>query len=207
MTESTGEVLAIYPTRESAEAAARRARDLGVPDGRILIGDPNDQIEALRLEMEDELEETLPLPGTALIPERAAKGAGITIGIATLIGAVLLAPFGLINWGTMGVGGRVLVAALIGAVAGATAGYIGAALAVKPDQPMDAERGVILRVESDAPEVIEALKAEGPIRIDVERRQASERTGEILDDDDNSVTGVVKDITENLRNPEGEWRR
>ena len=75
--------------------------------------------DALRAEQQDEIAQSW--FGLGLLTDGQLRGgiAGIVIG--GLVGAVVFLPLGLFSWGSLGLGWRLGVAALCGALAGSTA--------------------------------------------------------------------------------------
>ena len=127
-------------------------------------------VDSITSEMREETREgfIVPTAGVAVTKEMA-KGLRITVPLAAAIGALVLLPLSLIPWNDTHWWQRALLAAAIGSLSGATIGTIvGASLAVKgPNEPLAAERGVVLRIDSTDDQVIDLVRAEQPLRIDL----------------------------------------
>ena len=163
---------ATFPDRERADRAAAEARDQGL---RVVVGDVTDERAVLRAEMRDEMESTVMGAGNVgPFTKGMTKGIVRWVPVATAIGAVFGGLIGLIPWGFgMSTLGRVLMGVAIGAVAGATAGFVGGG-AFQPqehDSPqLDAERGFTVAVpvssEEEARRARAVLGAADPLRLD-----------------------------------------
>jgi hypothetical protein len=166
------QVIAVYRD----EQQARRVVDALERDavaGEVHIGEQADEQQALRNEMQEEMEHTVVGPGNVgPFTKEAAKGAGVGTMGAAVFGALAALPFGLLEFGPT-LWQRFLVAAAVGAVAGATVGFVagGGLAAVGPAEPLAAERGVTVAVtvpRGDATEQVARLLAQGePLRLDV----------------------------------------
>lgn len=112
--------------RSPSDAAAR-------PDARPPA--PDDQAAAQR----DELDDVGAVgPSMPAIPESMTRGATFGIGIGALVGAVILSPFSAIPFFEMAFGARLLIAVIVGAVAGAAVGavfFAGANAELDSDSP------------------------------------------------------------------------
>ena len=165
------ELVAVFRSQGEADEAARRLHSIGVDDAAISVGDPRDEITSLKAEMRDELTEgwILPQAGLALTKE-GAKGLSIVTVYAAIIGAVVAAPFAFIDFG-LTFAGRLVLLVLVGLAFGAAVGLvIGPALASKrPEEPMAAQRGVVVHVHRDSERIRSVLTDLRPVRLD-ERR-------------------------------------
>ncbi|HEX2039810.1 MAG TPA: hypothetical protein VHF47_08780 [Acidimicrobiales bacterium] len=167
------EVMAVFPDEAQARRAAEAVERSGVATD-VRIGAPADEQQALRNEMQEEMEHTVAGPGNVgPFTREMAKGAGVGTPAATVFGAIAALPFGLLEFGPT-MWQRFLVAAVVGAVAGATVGFVaGGGLSVvgPAAAPLTAERGVTLAVRVPAGEATErvarVLADAGPLRLDV----------------------------------------
>lgn len=75
-----------------------------------------------------------------------------------------------------------------------------------PDEPLAAERGVTVRVGASQDEVVAALEEEEPIRLDTVA-PSGRKTSTVETEDERTSDGVVQDLKENVRQPEGDWSR
>lgn len=162
-------LIGVYPDDRTAGVAARAARDAGADPSGIHVDDPYDGATALRAEMREELEHSWFSPQVgALYPKESARSAALVLPVLALLGALVMLPFGFIEFGDMALWTRLLVMAIIGAVAGGAVGAIaGPGLGVRrPDDPLAAERGHVVRVDDSSPAVARALVDAGAIRVD-----------------------------------------
>lgn len=80
---------------------------------------------AARAEQQKEARDSFVSPqASVVLTEESAKGIALILPICVLLGAVLAAPLGFIEFGDLGVGARVLIAAVSGAVAGLVVGFV-----------------------------------------------------------------------------------
>jgi len=188
---------------EQVPAVVEALHREGLDPDAVAVGDRDDAVGALRAEMQQETNDAWisPQAGLAYSKESARGGAGLTVLLAA-IGGVLFAPFGLIPMGDLPLWSRILLMAAIGVFAfGAIGAVAGPALSVRrPNDPMAAERGVTVRVASDAPNVTRAMVAAHPIRLDrVDATGATLST--VSTEDDGGPGGVARSMAEHLRDP------
>lgn len=172
------ELVAVFRDDHAAEAAADAVRRMGVDPGRIRVGEEGDEVASLRAEMREEIEHTIAGPGSfGPFTKEMAKGAAAGVVLATVAGAVLALPLGLIDVGGLSLPARLVIAAVVGAAAGATLGFVlGGGLGAKgPGDKLAVERGVAVGVRlggrERADEVVAALEEQKPIRLDVVSRR------------------------------------
>jgi hypothetical protein len=166
--EADRELLVVYRSREQADAGRDALRRAGVPDGEIHIDREPDRVASLRAEMHEELTEAWVVPNAAVIYTKESArglltGSVIGIGIGLVLAAVAAIPDYAATYPT-----RFVVCALVAVAFGATIGMVaGAGTASKrPGQLPAAERGTLLRVERDTPEIRRLLAELHPIRMD-----------------------------------------
>lgn len=163
-------LVAVYPSRSTATAAARAARHAGATD--VEVGSHDWDLASLLGEMRDETEHAAMGPGSVgPWPENVGKSILGNSMLYGIVGAILLLPFGLIPLGGLPTIARLGIAAGIGAFAGSVFGLtLGAGLgAPDPDEPMAAERGVTvgLHANTDREDAVRAaLDSLDPIRVD-----------------------------------------
>ncbi len=171
-------LIGVFRDEQAAKEAADAAAEAGVDRSRIRIGERVDQVASLRGEMSEEMGNTVAGPGNVgPFTKESTKGIAVTTPVATLVGAVLALPLALlpIPFGDLGLGLRLVIAAVVGAAAGATLGLVlGGGLAAKgPGDQLASERGVTLGISFDdteeADRVAGALRQRQPIRLDVMR--------------------------------------
>ncbi len=171
---SDDEVVAVFRDQPTAAAAADAVQRTGVEPGRIRVGEERDEVASLRGEMREEMEHTVAGPGNVgPFTKEMAKGTLAGVAAATVAGAVLALPLALIDVGGLALSARLVIAAVVGAVGGATLGFVlGGGFGAKgPDEQLAVERGVVVGVRLDgreqAEQVTAALKEQQPIRLDV----------------------------------------
>jgi hypothetical protein len=193
------ELVAVFRSQGEADEAARRLHSIGVDDAAITVGDQRDEITSLKAEMREELTEgwILPQAGMALT-KQGAKGLGIVTISAAVIGAVVAAPFAFIDFG-LSFGGRLVLLVLIGLAFGAAVGLvIGPALASKrPDEPMAAQRGVVVRVHRDSEQIRSVLTDLQPVRVDEIKGRVP--TGTVTTEETQTASGIVQDLEAGAR--------
>jgi hypothetical protein len=198
--EAQRDLVVVYPTEHEAETAADRLTDIGVPSADIRIGAESDQIAALRAEMREELTQAwiVPSAGVAATKE-AAKGTFYLGTIATLVALVIAVPLAFIDYGgTLGI--RLVTHVVIALIFGGLIGFIlgGARNAKPPNELMAAQRGTVLRVRHDTPEIRAALTDSGPIRVD-EIGADGTPLDTVVTEGDTSDAGVAQEMRSNLR--------
>lgn len=208
MPESRGRhLLGVFQNRAAAESAIESARAAGADDEEIHVGRREDTTASLRSEMRAEVEDSWFSPQAAFIlTKKATKGAIVAILVLGAVGAVIGAAAAFAFPSGMALWTRLLAFAGVGALGGATAGFIiGASGAQKGSQKrLAAERGVTVRVKSTAPEVEQALSEEKPIRLDVIEADGTPTGTTVTTEEDRSDEGVVEDLERALREPERE---
>ena len=204
------EALGVFKDRQSAEAAAERARDAGGDDSGIRVGDEADSRASLEAEMREEMEESWLSPQAALVTTKeAAKGMSVVIPIAAAVGVLVALPFAfLITFGGASRVLRLVIAVVTGGLGGASVGFIvGGGMAIKgPDEPLAAERGVTVRAPAARKEVVEALAEEEPVRLDTVA-PSGRKTSTVRTEEEQEPDGVTEDLAQNARQPEGDWSR
>lgn len=162
-------VVAVFNTREDADAAARAAREAGAQE--IRVGDERDAAVSMTGEMREEVEHTFVGPGNiGPFTKEMAKGHRVGIPLGTAIGTVIALPLAFLPIGTAGIVVKLILAAIVGAIAGFTVAFVAAGGFAKPPAPMAAERGVTVSVlasdDARATEVADVLSRHAPIRVD-----------------------------------------
>ncbi len=202
------ESLGVYKDRQDAEAAAERAQRAGVDPSQINIGDEADSKASIKAEMREEMEEAWLSPQAAFVATKeAAKGLSLVTPVAAVLGVVITLPLAFIfTFGGAPLWVRVLIAVATGAIGGGTVGFVvGGGMAMKgPDEPLAAEGGVTVRVGAAHDDVVAALEEEEPIRLDTVA-PSGRKTSTVETEDERTSDGVVQDLKENVRQPEGDW--
>ncbi|HSH58695.1 MAG TPA: hypothetical protein VK988_03440 [Acidimicrobiales bacterium] len=204
------EALGVYKDQEEAEAAAEQVRRAGVDGSQIRIGDEADSKASLQAEMREEMEEAWLSPQAAFVATKeAAKGLSLVTPVAAVLGVLVTLPLALIfDLGGAPLWVRLLIAVATGVIGGGTVGFVvGGGMAMKgPDEPLAAERGVTVRVPAASGEVVDAMEDEDPIRLDTVA-PSGRKTSTVETEDERTPDGVVQNLAQNARQPEGDWSR
>lgn len=162
-------LVSVFATEEEARAAARAVEDAGA---RTEIGSSVGEVASLEAEMQQEMDDTIAGPGN-VGPFTKEMSKGIALGVTgwALVCTVLALPLAFVPFGEVPFSARLVVAAALGAVTGATIGFVfgGGKGAEGPRETLAAERGVTLVVEADEAtleRVASTLAARRPIRLD-----------------------------------------
>lgn len=165
-------LVAVYESRDAAERARAAAAEAGAPDATIAIAVDEDDpavVAALRAEMQEETGRALVAPQAGMVFTREAMRTGAAVTVPLIVVCAMLAlPLAAFSWGGAALWIRLVAAGLIGAAFGGTVGVIaGPALGAKrPEEPLAAQRGVVLQVSAWTPEVEGAISRTEPIRLD-----------------------------------------
>lgn len=166
--EAERELLVVYPDADHAEQARQALLRVGVADDAIRIDAEPDHVASLRAEMHEELTRAWVVPNAAVAYTkegfRGLVAASIIGSVIGLVAAVFLA---IPDFGSTYLT-RLVVFAIVGVAFGATVGMVaGPGLGSRrPDEQAAAERGTLLRVAHDSPELRSLLGDLDPIRID-----------------------------------------
>ncbi len=160
--------------------------------------------------MREEMEEAWLSPQAAFVATKeAAKGLSLVTPVAAVLGVLITVPLAFI----FDLGGapqwlRLVIAVATGAIGGGTVGFVvGGGMAMKgPDEPLAAERGVTVRVPAAGNEVVAAMEAEEPIRLDTVA-PSGRKTSTVETEEERKPEGVVQNLAQNAREPEGDWSR
>jgi len=159
-------LVALFADDAEAEAAVRGLVDAGIEPGAIRVGDERDRIGALQGEMRAEVGGA---GRTTTRPTKeSARGAGAGTLVFGAVGAVLALPLALLLFGSLPLGAGLLAAALVGAAAGSTVGFIlgGAETEKGAEREPAAERGVTVGVRHE-PATEAVLGSADVLRLDV----------------------------------------
>ena len=199
--EAERELLVVYPTRDRAEEAVRALRDAGIADADIRVDAEPDHIASLRAEMHEEMTRAWVVPNAAVAyTKESARG----LVLATLVGSavgLLAAPLLAIpDFGTTYLN-RLIIFAIVGIAFGATVGLVaGPGLGSRrPDEPAAAERGTLLRVSHDSPELRRILGDLHPIRMDEVGHDDQPIAAVATEGEDRLVKDTVEDLGVHLQ--------
>lgn len=173
MTTDTREIIGVFRTPEAARAAADAAAKAASTMNAPRVGNAEDGVASLKAEMREEMQHTTAGAGNVgPFTKEMTKGLSRGTVIGIFVGAVLALPLGFIEWMSLGLVPRLLIAAAVGAAAGATVGFMAGGFTAKgPAIPMAAERGTTVTIDVRTPQeieaVTEAMRRHDPIRIDL----------------------------------------
>jgi hypothetical protein len=171
-------IVAVFRDTEAAERAARVAEEAGVDRADITVGAADDEVASLRGEMREEINLSVTAPGNVgPFTKEMTKTMAWGVPVFTVIGALVLLPFGFIPFGDLSLPTRLVIAAVCGAFGGATYGFVAAGGVAHGDEErpggtsLAAERGVVVGVRAPDPalldEVGRRLAGADPIRVDL----------------------------------------
>ena len=166
--EAERELLVVFPDRDHAERAVTALREAGIPEADIRIDAEPDHVAALRAEMHEELTRAWVVPNAGVAyTKESARGLVATVLIGSAVGLVAAFLLAIPDWGSNYLT-RLIIFAIIGVTFGSTIGLVaGPGLgARRPDELAAADRGTILRVSHDSPELRSLLGDLDPIRMD-----------------------------------------
>ena len=165
----------------------------------MAVAQRSDEIASVKAEMQDEMDEswTSPQAGVAY-PKEAAKGLAILMPVCCVVGGLLVGAFGFVHISGVPLWARLLVAASIGVLMGGTVALVAAPAlaATRPDDPLAGERGVVVRVDGARPDVVEALIASDPIRLDRLRASDLTRLETVAVRDRSGLASLVSDVVD-----------
>ena len=166
-------LVAVFPTDEAARAAGDAVG--GLPGVTVDLHAGRDELAAMRGEMFEEMQHTVPgASATGPITKEMQQGAIPGSLLATVIGAVIALPLGLIPLGALQLGLRLLIAAAVGALVGSLWGFFAGGAArwetEVDDKHLAVEDGVTLGVwvadDRSLERVNDELRRHHPIRVD-----------------------------------------
>jgi hypothetical protein len=202
MTGGRRELVAVFESHAQAEEAVRRLRAAGLPEHEIHLDGREDEATALRGTMRDELERSWLSPQAGLVlTKRMTKGILTVSPLFVAIGVVLALPLAFLAFDGMALWTRLLTVVVLGALAGGTVGFIvgaGEAEKGKPD-PLEPERGTVLRVGADSDDARRLLTEADPIRLDVVATDGSPLGPVVSEEEDESV---VENLERAWREPD-----
>jgi hypothetical protein len=161
-------LVGVFKDEKAAEEAATAARDAGAADVRV--GQPENEVAALRSEMRQEAAEVKP----GFTTPQMAWSVPLWTVAATLVGVAAATPLAFLDEGDLPLATRLVIVIVIGAVIGGTVGlifgilwsggYEGRRRVPKPD--LAAERGVVVGAQESSGQVGPALAGQDPTRLD-----------------------------------------
>ena len=173
MATDTREIIGVFRSPESARAAADAAARVTSGTVAPRVGAAGDDVTSLKAEMREEMQHTTAGAGNVgPFTKEMTKGLSRGTAVGIVVGAVLALPLGFIEWMSIGLVPRLLIAAAVGAAAGATVGFMAGGFTAKgPAMQMAAERGttvvIDVRTPAEIEAVTEAMRQHDPIRIDL----------------------------------------
>lgn len=199
--EADRDLLVVLPTREEAEEAVRQLVAAGISEDDVQIDQEPDRVASLRAEMHQELSQAWVVPNAGVAyTKEAARGlvAGNVIGIALGVAAAFplaLLPVGNSYWV------RFLIFAVVGAAMGGTIGLVAGpgVASTRPNDPPAIEKGTLLRVRHDSPELRALLADLHPIRMDEIRSSDDAPIAAVDLAESGSLHDTAEDLARNIR--------
>jgi hypothetical protein len=170
--EATQKLVAVFTDQRAADAAVEAVRRSGVAAASIAVGSSLDERTALQGEMREEMEHTTAGPGNiGPFTKEMSKGLSVGTLIGIVVGVALAVPFAFFTFTDESLVIRLIIAASVGAAAGATVGFVGGGgfAAKSPNEELAAERGVTISITDPPESVVGVLERFDPIRIDIVR--------------------------------------
>lgn len=200
--EADRDLLVVLPSREVAEHAAELLLQAGVAPDDVRVDQEPDRIASLRAEMHEELSEAFVVPNAAVAYTKESAR-GLVLGNLVGVGLGILAafPLALIPIGDTSYPTRLLIFGLVGVAFGVAIGLVAgpAVTSLRPDLPPAAERGTLLRVRHDSPELRRLLADLHPIRMDEIRRSDDLPIATVTTEDAGSLEQTAVDAVENVQ--------
>jgi hypothetical protein len=188
--------VAVFDDRSAASRVAARLQSAGLAADDLRVGDSLDALASVRGEMQEEINHVprVPVP----LPREAARGVGVGVIVGGVVGVTVALPFASISFGDLGVGARLLILAVVGAVFGGFVGaFIGGAFGIKrPDEPVAAAEGTTLAVPATR-EARAVLLESGARRIDLIGADGQPIT--TVASDDPGATAIFHQIAQHAR--------
>lgn len=192
-------LVAVYDGENEARRAVHALEEAGLA-ARVRVADPADLVASLNGEMRAETARSYAGPGNVgPFTKEMAQGSLLGVIVGGAAGVLLALPFAAIPFGGMALWTRLLTVAVVGAVIGATIGWIviGAFAARRPEEPLAAEAGVTVSVPTTVA-ARDALVATDARRIDVVRPDGSAVS--TVAERSVGARHVVHDVSRHMRN-------
>ena len=161
-------VVGVYEDEGTAQEAASAAKQAGGRDVRV--GAPEAEVASLRGEMREETSQAWVGPSVGVYTKEMARSVPKWTAIGAVLGAVVALGANFLGGGDMEVEGRLIIAALVGMVAGGTIGFLVGGGFFDPRRKaasnLAAEEGVVVGANEDGA-TEEVLAVHRPIREDV----------------------------------------
>lgn len=184
--EASQKLVAVFTDQRAADAAVEALRGSGVADSAIEVGAALDERTALQAEMREEMEHTTAGPGNiGPFTKEMSKGLSVGTVIGIVVGVALVLPVAFFTFTDESLAIRLIIAASVGAAAGATVGFVGGGgfAAKSPNEELAAERGVTVSVTSPPESAVEVMQRFDPIRVDIVRGTQPVDTAATEEDD------------------------
>ncbi len=196
-TEPSRWLIAAFPDEASARRATRDASASGTNPRSIRIGNSLDALASVEAEMREETE-TLVAGWTAPVMREGTRGFVFGTVLGAVIGLVVALPFAIIAFGSLEVGGRMLILGVVGLVFGSFVGwYLGGAFGVKrPSEQLAATNATMVALPDTEPARRALLEAR-PTRLDV-FGTGGYLIGNLLTSDP-GMSSTVDQIAQNVR--------
>ncbi len=162
------ELLAVYPDEATAERVLDDLRKQ-MSEWTAERGSHADEQASLNAEMMEEMENSWVSPQAGFITTKESTKTAAAMFPLSVIGSLIVAvPISFAFSGDLSAGSRAVLAAGIALIMGGTITLILMSLGQKrPNEPMAAEKGVVVRVHDDREELRRLMLNSHPLRLDV----------------------------------------
>lgn len=168
--QSEKRVVGVYRDEASAQEAATAAQQSGGSD--VQVGAAEDEVAALMGEMREETEHAWAGPSVGLYTKEMARSVPRWTAGGALLGALVAVAVNFLGGGNLAVETRLIIAAIIGMVAGGTIGFLVGGGFFDPRRKaasnLAAEEGTVVGAAEpgDSEAADRALAEHDPIRVD-----------------------------------------
>jgi hypothetical protein len=198
-------LIAVYEDRETAEGVARSVVQVGVDPSCIRLGVDDDQAESLLAEMQEEVNRAIVAPAVAAVYTKEASKSILVFGVPIVALCTILAlPLAILSIGETQLWQRLLVFGALGALTGLAITFVaGPAMGAKrANEPLAAQRGIVVRVDHASPEALAVMASAEPIRLDRIDENAEVMSAEPVTTEELSAGGgILDEIRRNAANP------
>jgi hypothetical protein len=198
---SERDLLVVVHDQQEAEAAARAVLDAGVPAEDVLVDREMDRMASLRAEMHEELAQAWVVPHAgAAYPKEAARGLVLGAAIGMAVGFALAFLLAIPHVSDTDYGDRLVVTLIVGGAFGIAIGMVAgpSVSSIRPNQPSAVERGPLLRIQRDTPELRALLADLHPIRIDEVRHGDDLPIDTVYTEEGGPLHQTLQDVRRNL---------
>jgi hypothetical protein len=201
-------VVSVYPDAAAAQGAAERARAAGAAD--VAVDRDDDEVRAAMGEMREEAAESWAGPSVGVYTQDMVRRLPAWTVAGTIAGAVLALPLAFFGGGGISFGGRLVIAAVCGAIGGGTIGFLVGGYVTsrrRTHAGLASEHGVVVGATDRNEDVLDRLPP-GAVRVD--RTSGGQPVDTVVsrDDDEGDIVDLrVPDADGDVGSPEPSRRR